>query len=1053
MNIALESKTFRKNKPNLWLCLPYPRRDKINKLPSAYNIKFKLLEGKVHELSFDMPFELTTDEGIIKNPLIDQLDAYYQVYMEWNGIKEYFVYTVGNRKLDNSGKVLSYRLYSSAYMIGKKIIREYSEESRTLSYHANILLQDTNWKLGYVDPDFELKYRTLELSQTNRLQAIIDLAVKFGALLEFDNTNYTVSFVNPLSTGRNKQFTFKTGISIESLGQEINYDELVTRLIVTGADGLDFRTLSPTGSNFIEDLTWFTYPFEYDKSNGDINVNNYATYRFNITRHSKFMTDELVTAYIRYQTKLKALDPTFKSLVEQRGQLEDDIVQEQKNLSDLESELKVIENELFVVNKTKQDMIEENELSQIQNGTNKYDPSRIVEYERMRVEIVARYDAKLAQVNAKNNDIKNINNRLENTNSQIANLREQIKIENNFTEREIIEYNEFVHQQVYNNDSIVNVEDLLDDGIRAFKSVNVPPVSISLDVSNFIKSIDFEEIRDRIALGDEVKVKSEELDVFVSLKIIELAYDLNTEKVTLTIANVKEINNDQNKLLNKIYSSANTSATVDLERYKWNKGDEALTGLNQLLQNGWDAAQNALFGGYQNTTVLDSYGLKSTQFDDPDTFLFINNGVLGITRDGGRSFEVAITKDGVHAGRIVGKLFVGERMVMEDSNGVWETHGSTTVIYDRNRRPSMWIGQVDPNCFGIRMDNARHRINLTTCDGFKISKYNGSSLEDVMYIDLDGNIWSKYWTHDTTKIKDSQGYFGLDDNKIVIKDGNQEVMRMGLIPSMYFNGCYINTDWGVVLKGQNNSNIFMTRNRGFAIDVGCTNKFSVNSQGNIFAQDIEANNLMIKSAKIGNSITINESSGITINGNTATVKMNAIDGFKISVSGQDVFYVGSDGKLYARNFYTLDANGGTIPDDVSGSFISDLTVNRLKTLTQSNRNDYIHIENTYIRFMSQGLTKLQMTYSGSGFSAYPIMIWGAGAGGGTSTGYTYKTNDRFVHEYFGTDGRRRAIEMTDMSNRGVVVTTPYGLTIDTDAGSIEISPTGISFNGAIVYPF
>lgn len=1011
-----------KNKPKFSLCLPLPIRSKIQNLVEIDNVNVKLNLGKVHELTFDMPFYVDRENVLIKNPLIDKFESYYQVKMEWNDTVEYFVYINGNRNIDGNGKKISYKLYSSAYLLSKKAIRAYEETSKSLSQHARLMLEETTWSLGFVDGKFDVLYREINISEANVLQSIYDLANKFDALVVFDNTNLKVSFFDADNVGFNKGITFKPTTFIESLGYEIDHDKIVTRLSVYGSDGLEFRRLSPTGSNYIESLDWFIYPYEED-SNG------------NVIKHSKWLSDDLCKAYKSYQAKIARETPTFKTLTENRTLTIDNRIQQEQELSVLENELKVIENELWVINKTYFD--EAPKRSDWQNAVN-------------------RKNTKISQINAKKAVIEEVKLNITRIDGQISTLRYSVSVDNplNFTVNQILEMTEYIYYGTYSNDSITDEQDLLDSGLQAFEEVGKPPITLRLALANFLNELDFHLIHDRLSLGDTVKVKSKEIDVFVQLKIIGIDYNVTSDTLSITISNVKDLKNDAMAFAETIRNAGNTSSTVNLDKFKWNQGEQANTLVNQLLTSAYDASKNAIFGGYQNTTILDSFGLKSIESGDSNTFLIINNGILAITNDGGNSIQVAITKNGVHAERLVGRIIIGERLYMEDENGVWETRGSTTTIFDRNGRESMYIGRLEgKDCYGIIMDNAKHKISLNTCDGFQISKYkSGNSLENVMYIDLDGNIWSKYWTHDTTKIKDSQGYFGLDDNQIVIKDGSQEVMRMGYIPSMSFGGCYIQSDWGVVLKGNNNSNIFMTRNRGFAIDVNCVNKFSVTSSGNLYAQDIEATNLIIKSAKIGSSITINESSGIVIKSGRNTTTMNGTDGFKINNGSMDVFKVGSDGKLYLRNIYTLDDSGETVKD-LDGSFISDLTVNRLKTLTKTNRTNFVHIEDNYIKLSTQGLTKMQIKFNGNGTNAYPIIEWGSGDSYGNSVANQYKSTTSFVTEYFASDGGRRAIELTDMNNAGVILESPYGVTFRLGGTNVEISQAGIIADGRVVVPF
>lgn len=685
MSYAYINTSNLKNKPKFWLCLPYPLRTPMQKLTEVYNVNLKLVLGKVHELTFDMPAEIEREHELIKNPLIDKFQGYYQVKMVWNGRTEYFVYTTGNRKSDDGGRTLSYKLYSSAYMLSKKLIRAYDEESKTLSQHAREFLSQTNWKLDYVDADFDLKKRHMEIAESNSLQSLYDLATKFNAIIDFNTVLQKVSFHKPQNTGLNKGMTFKTGIFIESLGYEVNFDEIVTRLYVFGSDGLEFRRLSPTGSNYLEDLSWFMYPFECDSN-------------YNVIKKSKWMTSELCVAYLKYQKKIADYTPNFKTLTTNKTNKEDEIVQRETELSTLESQLKQIENELWVINRTYLDQ---------------------APYRSDWASAVSRKTSKESEVNSKKSQITSLKAQVTSIESQILSLQQSLKVENNFTSAQIVEMNEFIHHKSYTNDSVVDEQDLLDDGIEAFKQVNQPPITISLDIVNFLNDIEHKAIHNRIALGDTVKVKSEDIDVFVELKIIEISYNFESDAISLTISNEADLRDDFVKLTDKIYSASNTSTQVNMDKFKWSLGETANNSVTDLLNNAWDAAKNALIGGHKGTTILDEYGLKSIDSSNPNTFLFINNGLLGVTVDGLNSVSVSISKLGIHAEKLVGKIILGNKLWIEDDAGVVEIKSALMTVYDQSGTPRVYLGRYpSPDNasqfkYGLRVTNGAFDIRTS----------------------------------------------------------------------------------------------------------------------------------------------------------------------------------------------------------------------------------------------------------------------------------------------------------------------------------------------------
>ena len=85
------------------------------------------------------------------------------------------------------------------------------------------------------------------------------------------------------------------------------------------------------------------------------------------------------------------------------------------------------------------------------------------------------------------------------------------------------------------------------------------------------------------------------------------------------------------------------------------------------------------------------------------------------------------------------------------------------------------------------------------------------------------------------------------------------------------------------------------------------------------------------------------------------------------MKGEKRIWIGNDGLMYAKKLYIMGEDDGDMIKDVDGSYISDLTVNRLKTLNSNAPQDFVHIEDNYIKFKSstgsQEITKLSISWS------------------------------------------------------------------------------------------
>ena len=115
-----------------------------------------------------------------------------------------------------------------------------------------------NWTVGSVASTIVNKYRTFDVSNENLYNFMIDTVQEaYNCIFEFDTLNRTVN-VRDASVDAAQRQVF---ISRENLAKDINVeentDELVTRLDVSGADGVDIRDVNPTGTNQIINLDYF----------------------------------------------------------------------------------------------------------------------------------------------------------------------------------------------------------------------------------------------------------------------------------------------------------------------------------------------------------------------------------------------------------------------------------------------------------------------------------------------------------------------------------------------------------------------------------------------------------------------------------------------------------------------------------------------------------------------------------------------------------------------------------------------------------------------------
>ncbi len=289
----------------------------------------------------------------------------------------------------------------------------------------------------------------------------------------------------------------------------------------------------------------------------------------------------------------------------------------------------------------------------------------------------------------------------------------------------------------------------------------------------------------------------------------------------------------------------------------------------------------------------------------------------------------------------------------------------------------------------VRSDG-KYRAFLNATNGLALQKWENNQWVSKLFATLGDDKWE-----DGTLYAE-----GLVTKNLRIVDGNL--------------GDAITLDWekGITIYGKNREIIKLNANEAISIYVGNEKKFYVGTDGRLYAKDITTHNLKIVDGSLGEKIIFDQTKGITINGNNGEqIRLNANEGIAIDAKGEKRIWIGKDGLIYAKKLLVMGNDTDEIIKDVDGSYISDLTVNKLKTLNSNQPQDFIHIKDNFFKIKTNyggaEKDKLTITVKETGDAAYPHMTWGAGGdtGAGNNVGYQYKKSDGFYFDYVGTDGK------------------------------------------------
>lgn len=904
-------------KPNIYLCRP--NKTRIHKLKDIYDVKLHQKLGTVNELSFTIPPFIDRNHELIDNPLITKIKPHYFVELQFKNSTEYFVVLNQNKSMSNDGESISYKLYSSGYLLNNKPIKSYEATSYTLSELVFDFLTETDWSMGYIDVDFDVNAsnvlrRSFEIDSSTVLQCLYDVATKFNALIVFDTVNQKVSFYNPDKLGLNRGWKLKKGRYLESFDVDVNIDEIVTRVYCYGSEGLEFRSLSPTGSNYLEDFSWYMHPFKCDDN-------------FNVIKHSDYMSDSLCIAITKYNKLINTKKGEFESLSSNLTSKNAELVTLLQELSVLETELTTLKLELDLINSTYDEKA----------------PSR-PDYQL----VMSKINAKNVEIQNKNTLITSKKNQISGIESDILTLKTLLLVENNYTRPQLLELNKFIISKDFIDDTIGDEKDLLEASISHFKKVNEPAITMNLNIVNFLNDTEFIADRDKINLGDIVKLQSETLEVSISSKIIEIIWDIDKDDISLTIANEKDLIDDNAKLVDMIYSSANTSTMVNMNKYKLDIAVNANNMVTQIINSEFDTTKNVLVGGYENSNTMNERGFYSRDLQDGNAYLVINNGIFAITPDGGNSISVAISKRGVHAEKVAGKLIMGNKLIIESDLGLFTIDGTVQTIYDANKVKKVELGRYsDPNNssiykYGLRIydgaldirtsSNANQGIQL---DNSGLRSYNSNGVRTFNVNAITGQVEI---IGDLTIKSSSSSYRGV----VITSSGITGYNASGGI-TFELNA---NTGKSTI---QENFNIqtSQTPNRGVKMDdygirgynTSGTKTFEIDIYGNAtFSGNITGSTI---TATTMNSTTFN---GGTINGvqiNSANINISE----SVSI-GSSLTLKGINSSItFGNSINTINASSGSL------NLFSLGDLNLLGTTVKLGNNSYsvIDFQNTSAR--------------------------------------------------------------------------------------------------------
>lgn len=720
-------------KPKLWLCKPNKQR--IERLASFSKLNGTFKYTNLNSLSFQVPLvefnEVSKTEE--RNKAIDMIKSKYLIEYQYNGFKDYFVID-DIKKSAMDSDYITVNTESLASELNKKSANEIELLASTIEKMMTEILSvyAPLWKLGHVDNKLSEIKRELTGNNTT-VNALIDqICSLFDAVAIYNSIERTIDFYHKDNVGTNRGLRVRENSYLKSFEDQFISKDIVTRLYPFGSEGLTIQSVNPAGSSYIEDFSYFLEPFKRDEHRNVIEHSAYMTDELchALLDYQEFYDSKkdiaeditksysaILSEYSQEDFKLNQLSAVLKRQKERIELLKPkseyiDLGTKTKNFSITTEKssyyLLMIRNDGNLTNikfDGKSYTVKSNDWLYIKIDTADFkDATKVDEKLKYKLEFKSS-NSKLRVIYTRSSktdfdedDTKAIDEkynyekykklvadqekvtttvekRMKSLEDQKASLIRSMSAKNYFSDEVYKERELYVYESIWTEDNHTEAKDLYEDAIKQMKKQKKLNRTVTIDLVNFIQSIDHKQDWDKLNVGDKIVFSNKIFNEKLRAYITELQLNFDDNSVKVSISDVFDYKDLDTKIAEKLAQTSSTASQVNFHKEQIKSQNGKMTKMTELIKSEWDANKKRIMAGNE-TVDIGSQGVKVTSKEDPNEYVIMVGGVIAMTRDGGETFKTGITPEGINAEMLMGKMIVGETLTLENESG--------TMKFDKN---------------------------------------------------------------------------------------------------------------------------------------------------------------------------------------------------------------------------------------------------------------------------------------------------------------------------------------------------------------------------------
>lgn len=722
-----------------------------------------------------------------------------------------------------------------------------------------------SWSVGHVDASLANKQRSFDEDDIDVYSFLTgDVSEAFNCLFVFDTFNMTINAYDLDDYGEDTNIYISIDNLAQSMTESIDENSIITCYRVNGGDGIYINEVNPNSTNKI-------YNFEYYLPEMEESIQNKV----------KAYNEKYQSLKPQYEEIMKRLGDQIGVIQDLETRLPDSLDSKdwtKYGLEFLDSKVKSFKN------------IDEVYCAQ---GMNKPDSFNYNLYQQNLEDlnnVTAEYNKRKSEVDSAT-EVYNFIIAERNA------VQSQLDMDKWVTKDEWKTLDSYVVEETYSNDNYITTDNttdterfdierqLLDVAWKDLSKKCRPQYQYSSTLSNVLTIPQFKGFLKYFQLGNFIRMATD-YDTVIKLRLISFTVDYNdTSKIDVTFSDAIRVH-DIYEDASSIQAQANSAAmSFQFNKDQYDKSVNQSNFVEEMRKYGLDVANIPVKNQHQS---WDETGMWFRQWNeqkndfDPEQIKIINNQIV-FSDDGFKSAKMAIgkipiDKNGntvyaVNAEAILGKLFLGEYLTLQNNSGTYKFDddgfiakgGNNSVRIQPNQSGELFsIYKGNNKQFYVDSDgNVHFTGDLTGSSGIFSGQLKGGSINlgnGTFMVDKNGNVFANNGTFggNCTFKGTLDGADGSFSGKVNASSGTIGGWNIG--ETSLYSG-YINTSIGYMnavlspgglsfdLLGQNNTMIINALNIGWDSNDLC----SLIKRDSITTQELslkQLNFIMLSNPKI-----------------------------------------------------------------------------------------------------------------------------------------------------------------------------------------------------------